>query len=136
MTSTTSTVSGDFSADFQNIITDLLGPDAGQPVCEAIRQGSEQNLRTTSLHLHGASTISPKREAINQGRADFLKILLEIDETISEDLVAGACQSRDWRCVRTLLDFGWPIDKNIYSLASLLWFVFLLALSVCTYYVR
>ncbi|OCK74116.1 ankyrin [Lepidopterella palustris CBS 459.81] len=122
MTSTNSTVAGSPEADFQNIITDLLGPDAGQPVCEAIRQGSEQRVRTTSLHLQGASTISPKKEAIIEGRADFLRILLEVDNTISEDLVAVACQRKDLPCVRTLLDFGWPINKTIYSAASLLCF--------------
>lgn len=110
-------------ADFQNIITDLLGPDAGQPVCEAIRQGSEQNVRTTSLLLKGGLTIYPKMEAVKEGRADFLRILLEKDDTITEDLVAVACERKNLPCVRLLLDFGWPVNKTIYSAASLLWFV-------------
>lgn len=123
MASADSTITGSVEDDFQNIIADLLGPDAGQPVCEAIRQGSEQRVRTASLHLRGASTISPKMEAITEGRADFLQILLKVDNTISEDLVAAACQRKNMPCIRALLDFGWRINETIHSAASLLWSV-------------
>jgi hypothetical protein len=109
--------------NFQDTLSYLLELDPGLPVCEAIRDGHEQKVRETSLNLKGLSTISPKREAIIQGRADFLKLLLANDNTISEDLVAIACQRKDRDSVRTLLDFGWHVNSPVYSTASLLWLV-------------
>ncbi|KAF1841538.1 ankyrin [Cucurbitaria berberidis CBS 394.84] len=102
------------------ILSHLLGPDPAESTCEAIRNDDEQKLRETSLKLRDLSTISPKREAINRGKAGFLKLLLERDNTITEDLVAIACQRKDKDSLRTLLDFGWDINRPIHSAASLL----------------
>ncbi|KAH8712109.1 ankyrin repeat-containing domain protein [Phaeosphaeriaceae sp. PMI808] len=107
-------------AGVSEILSHLLGSDPAEPACEAIRNDDEQNLRETSLNLRDLSTISPKREAINQGKVGFLKLLLERDNTITEDLVAIACQRKDRNSLRTLLDFGWDINRPIRSTSSLL----------------
>ncbi|KAK3700531.1 hypothetical protein LTR37_015932 [Vermiconidia calcicola] len=105
---------------WQSLITNLLGPDAEQPICDAIHNGNEQRVRELSSQLQGAPMIISKREAIVRGRSDLLRILLENDKTVSEDLVAAASDRRDKGCVSTLLDFGWPIDRPVYFAASIL----------------
>jgi hypothetical protein len=113
------------NAEVSEILSHLLGPDPAEPACDAIRNDDEQTLRETILNLRGSSTISSKREAIIQGKARFLKLLLEKDDTITEDLVAIACQRKDRASLRTLLDFGWDINRPVHSTASLIWLVYL-----------
>jgi hypothetical protein len=105
------------------ILSNLLGPDPAEPVCEAIRNDDERALREASASIRGLSTISAKLEAVNQGSVDFLKLLLKTDSTITEDLVALACERKDRNSISTLLDFGWDINRPIHSAASLLWLV-------------
>ncbi|CAK4034567.1 Ankyrin repeat-containing domain [Lecanosticta acicola] len=104
-------------------LLDMVGCDPRiQSAREAIFSGSEEDIRATSFHLSGLTTIGPKLDAIRAQKLDILKTLLEMDRTITEDLVAAACEQKDRECVRMLLDFGWPIDKRIYHAASLLWY--------------
>ncbi|KAK3686835.1 hypothetical protein LTR37_019426 [Vermiconidia calcicola] len=110
--------------DPKETLADILGPDPWNPLCEAVRQGDKDRVRDLSFQLSSATTaaISPKKEAIVVGRPDFLRLLLEQNSTITEELVAAACNRKDTECVQVLLEFGWPIDQPIYSTASLLSF--------------
>ena len=108
--------------DIGDVISDLkteLGPAAGNAMCEAIRHGNDDKVRENSL-LEGPSTLAPKKEAILAGRPDLLKLLLERDNSVDEDMVTAACKRKDRDSIRILLDFGWPIDKPINCTASLL----------------
>ncbi|RMZ70703.1 Ankyrin repeat-containing domain [Pyrenophora seminiperda CCB06] len=107
-------------ADVTSILSHLLGADPAESACEAIRNDDEEKLLETSLDLRDLTTINPKREAIRQGKARFLKLLLERDDTITEELVAIACQQKNKECLRTLLDYGWDINRRIRCTASLL----------------
>ena len=100
-----------------------LSPAPWKSLCEAIRRGDEEIVREESLHLEGPLTIPAKREAILGGRQDFLKLLLDRDDTIDDSTVATACDRKDRTSVRILFDFGWPINKSVYCTASLLWLV-------------
>jgi hypothetical protein len=122
MASYSTSLSGNVEG-FQDVLSYLLKPDPGALVGEAIRDGNKERVIETSLHLKGLSTIGPKKEAIIQRKVDLLELLLETDSTITEELVATACQQRDMDIVRVLLNFGWHINAPIYSAASLLWLV-------------
>jgi len=109
----------------RDTLQDLLGPDASEPVRQAIRDGDEPTVRQASAQLTGAAILSAKIEAVEQGRPDFLKVLLQSDRAVPEDLVAIACQRKDMDSLRILLDYGWQINDPVYSAASLLWSVVL-----------
>lgn len=108
-------------AEVNEILSFLVGTDPAEPICAAIREHNEQKLRETCRNLRGLLTISPKREAIGQGNPEFLRILLEVDNTVTEDLVAFACDRRDKNSLRALLDFGWDINRPVRLTASILW---------------
>ncbi|KAK6442246.1 hypothetical protein LTR95_001521 [Oleoguttula sp. CCFEE 5521] len=109
--------------DIQEVIRALeeeLRPVATNSLIEAIHHGDKDAVVTNSFKLKGLTTLDPKREAIIAGRSDFFEVLLREDPTIDEDMVATACERKDRDIIRILLDFGWPIDKPLYSMASLL----------------
>ena len=118
-------VSGDEEdAGFEELMESLAKePIPWKALSEAIRHGDEAMVRQESLHFEGAQTLDPKMEAILLGRPDFLKILLERDNHIEDNVVATACERKDRDCVRMLLDFGWPINRPVHFTASLLWSV-------------
>ena len=92
-----------------------------QPVRQAIRDGDEPAVRKASTQLSGAARLSAKIEAVEQGRPEFLILILQSNPAVTEELVAAACRLKDTESLRTLLDSGWEIDDQIYSAASLLW---------------
>ena len=106
--------------DFESVLIDLLEPHDWQPANEAIRTGDEQKVRQISLQCTKMTVMSYKKETIIQDRPDFLSLFLERDSTISEDLVAAACQLGNKGCVRMLLNYGWNINQPVYFMASLL----------------
>nr|POE64852.1 putative ankyrin repeat protein [Quercus suber] len=89
-------------------------------LCEAIRCGDGDTFRRESLKFKGPSTFPPKKEAILAKRPDLLKQLLETDSSIDDDTLATACAQKDHECVRMLFEFGWPINKSLHSMASVL----------------
>ncbi|KAK3114100.1 hypothetical protein LTR53_007918 [Teratosphaeriaceae sp. CCFEE 6253] len=92
---------------YQQAMYELLEVDPNQEaLCRAVREGNEQALRQACLRRKGLPTLRPKAEAVRQGRSGFLKVLLESDDTVSEDLVAAACEPNDMASMRLLLDFG------------------------------
>lgn len=110
--------------DMQEVIASLekdFGPHPGKAVSEAVRIGDRSAVLEQSRHLTGSPTLLPKKTAILEGRLDFLKLLLEQDDLIDEELVFTACERKDREGIRMLLDFGWPIDRPVRSAASLLW---------------
>jgi hypothetical protein len=113
------------NAEVSEILSHLLGPAPAEPAYDAIRNDGKQTLRETLLNVRDSSIISSKRQALIREKARFLKLLLERDGTITEDLVAIACQRKDRASLRTLLDFGWDINRPVHSTASLLWLVYL-----------
>ena len=123
-----SSVLGGHTVDLQEVINSLsddLGSGSGSAdaLCDAICRGDEDIVRLESSSRRGPSTLAPKRLAIECGRSDFLAVLLEQDSLIDDELIRVACQAKSRPCIRTLLDFGWPINKNVGYHASLLWSV-------------
>ena len=111
-------------AGFRELMESLAKePIPWKALCEAIRRGDEAMVRQESLHFDGAQTLDAKIEAILLGRPDFLKILLERDDHIEDNVVATACERKDRDCIYLLLNFGWPINKPVHFTASLLWSV-------------
>jgi len=117
------TVSGGHAVDLQGVVNSLkdeLGPAPEEPLCEAIRRGDEDAIRQHRLLAKGPSSLAPKRLAIEENRPDLLRVFLEQDNSIDENLVVAACTAKDRACVRALLDFGWPIDQTVGYDASML----------------
>ncbi|KAK8204404.1 hypothetical protein M8818_005133 [Zalaria obscura] len=92
-------------------------------LCEAARRGDEETVREQSFRLENLPTSRPKEEANVAGRPDLLRLLLARDDAIEEHLVAATCERRDRKSVRMLLVPSWPINRSVYSAASLLWSV-------------
>lgn len=92
-------------------------------LCDAILCNDEHAVRGMSKSLHGDETLSPKREAINGCKAQFLGILLSEDDTIDDSLMTVACETRQREVVSMLLDHGWPINKPLGPNMSILWSV-------------
>lgn len=101
----------------------VLGPDPAQAARAAVTGGSKRDIEAASRHLTGLMTIGPKIQAIHDQRPEALRWLLERDTTISEDLVAAACQRKDRKSIRMLIDFGWPVNQPVYHAGSLLWYM-------------
>jgi hypothetical protein len=111
--------------DLQTVIDDLerqLGPWPWRALCEAIDRGDEQAIHEQSLLISGKETLIPKKLAIEVGRPDVLRMLLERDGLFEDDMVVAACERQDRTCIRILMDFGWPIEQPICD-ASVLWSV-------------
>lgn len=106
--------------DVINALDDELGPMPQDALCEAIRLGNEDAMRGHRYTLEGPLTIAHKRLAIQTGRPELLKSLLEQDDLITEDLVSAACTAKDRAYVRVPLDFGWPVNKAVGFDASML----------------
>ena len=126
---------GGYEVDIGKVIDSLnkdIGLGPGEILCEAIRSGNDALVLNAGLELKGAYTLSSKKQAILEGRADLLKLLLLRDDTISEAMITAACERKDRECIRVLLDFGWPIDRPLNSAASLLWSVIHLAAIMTT----
>ena len=94
-------------AGYQELMNSLeKEPAPWKLLYDAMRRGDEDVVREHSLCLQGPLTLAAKKEAILVGRPDFLKLLLERDDSIEDDIVPTACERRDRRVVRTLLGFG------------------------------
>lgn len=104
-----------------DVLEDLLGQDPSEKLRVAIREGDVDQVRFACAQpAIGLGNLSAKMESIEQGRADFLQLLLESNDTISEDLVALACRKKDKESLSILLQHGWSINDNVYGVASLL----------------
>lgn len=117
---------GGHTVDLQEVISSLedeLGSASADALCDAIRQDDERTIRLESLSRRGPSTLAPKKLAIELGRSEVLRALLEQDELIDDDMVATACRLRSRPCVHALLDGGWPVNKNVGYDASIMWSV-------------
>ncbi|KAK6442797.1 hypothetical protein LTR95_000956 [Oleoguttula sp. CCFEE 5521] len=97
-----------------------LGPAPDDALCEAIRCADEDAVRRSKSHSLGLSSLRAKKSAIEARRPDFLRLLLEADSSVEEDLVFTACNRKDRQSTRMLIDFGWPANQPVYFAASLL----------------
>lgn len=92
-------------------------------LCQAIREHDEETLRARCAASTAGSTLMPKKEAVLAGESRFLRILLEHDSSLDEDIMLTACELKRRECIRIILDFGWPINQHFSSGGSALWSV-------------
>ena len=107
--------------DVDDVLQYLCGSNGQEHAAlAAIRDNDEQKVRETSLDISATTSLQAKLEAVKLDKPECLRLLLERDENISEELVVEAFRLKGRRCIRILLDFGWDINRPLCS-ASPLW---------------
>lgn len=112
---------GHESAEWQELLNELNANNPWDPLCDAILRGDELGVRDERFTLKGTPTYPAKIQAISSGRRDFLRLLLEADDSLDDSIVAKACEENDFDSIRLLIEFGWPINAPVRLVASLLW---------------
>lgn len=107
-------------ADFGSILECLHEPDDQEDaVLAAIRDDNEQRVCQIGPSLSEQAGLRAKLEAVVLQKPGMLKILLECNRELSDDVVAEAFQRKDRACIGVALDSGWDINKPLWAAAPL-----------------
>ncbi|KAF2163903.1 hypothetical protein M409DRAFT_57014 [Zasmidium cellare ATCC 36951] len=102
-----------FDLDFENMLKDVREP-AVQELIE-----DQKKVRETSRGLTESLSLRSKHEAVVSQNPEWLRMLLQRDPELSENIVAEAFQHKDKECIRAFLDFGWDINTSIWAFSPL-----------------